>query len=148
MGASASTRPSDHLSEGVKFDTSKPTFELLPDDALAAIQKVLDFGAHKYAARNWEKGMGWGRVWNACLRHLWAWMRRDHADPESGMSHLWHAGCCILFLIAYEIRRVGQDDRPPSLDPVVGFCELCEGPMDAGCTSQGCPSHSRASAPD
>lgn len=50
---------------GVKFDQGKPGYELLPDDALAAIQKVLDFGAKKYAARNWELGMDWTRPWNA-----------------------------------------------------------------------------------
>lgn len=101
--------------KGLKFDQGKPTFELLPDDALAAIQKVLDFGATKYAARNWELGMEWLRPWNACFRHLWAWVRREPCDPETGMSHLWHAGCCILFLIAYEMRQVGVDNRPTSL---------------------------------
>lgn len=102
------------LEHGTKFDQGKPGFELLPDDALAAIQKVLDFGAVKYDARNWEKGMNWKRAWNACLRHLWAWMRREECDPETRMSHLWHAGCCILFLIAWEMRKVGADDRPPA----------------------------------
>jgi hypothetical protein len=33
-------------------------------------------------------------------------------DPETGFSHHWHAGCCVIILIAYEIRKVGRDDRP------------------------------------
>jgi hypothetical protein len=102
-------------SQGVKFDDSKPRFHLLPDDALSAIQLVLDYGEQKYAARNWELGMEWLRPWNACLRHLWAWLRREPCDPESGMSHLWHAGCCILFLIAFEMRNAGEDNRPPTV---------------------------------
>ena len=102
---------------GIKLDGGKPTFSLLPDDALAAIHHVLNFGALKYSARNWELGMDWMRPWNACLRHLWAWARRAPCDPETGKSHLLHAGCCILFLIAYELRKVGTDDRPP---PVPG----------------------------
>jgi Domain of unknown function (DUF5664) len=101
------------LQEGRKDDTGKITFDLLPDDALAAIQKILDFGAKKYAPRNWEKGMNWLRVWNACMRHLWAWVRCEKEDPESKLSHLWHAGCCILFLISFEIRKIGTDDRNP-----------------------------------
>lgn len=105
------------LSIGQKFDGGKPTFHLLPDDAIAEIQKVLEFGAQKYAPRNWERGMAWCRVWNACLRHLWAWSRREEVDPETGLSHLAHAACCILFLLAYEQRRVGEDDRPPKIDP-------------------------------
>lgn len=106
----------DKSTTGVKFDTGKPTFELLPDDALAGIQKVLDFGAQKYSARNWEKGMNWTRPWNATMRHLWAWMRGERVDPETGLSPLLHAGCEILFLIAYEMRNVGVDDRPPILE--------------------------------
>ena len=104
----------DLTKEGAKFDTGKATWTLIPFDAVASIQKILDFGAAKYAPRNWELGMAWSRPWNACLRHLDAWMRREPADPETGLSHLWHAGCCILFLIAYELRGVGTDDRPQS----------------------------------
>lgn len=97
--------------EARKDDGGKPTFEYLPEDALAAINEILIFGAKKYGPRNWEQGMNWLRCWNACLRHLWAWARREPCDPETGKSHLWHAGCCILFLITYELRSVGTDDR-------------------------------------
>ena len=65
----------------------------------------------KTGDRNWEKGMKWGRVYGALMRHLWAWWRGEKADPETGMSHLWHAGCCIAFLITYEQRGIGEDDR-------------------------------------
>ena len=98
--------------EGLKYDGDKPPLHLLPPDALYAITEILDFGAKKYAPRNWEKGMDWSRLYRATLGHLFQWFMRKGADPETGKSHLWHAGCCILFLIAYEIRGVGQDDRP------------------------------------
>lgn len=111
--------PAPDLTQGLKFDQGKPGFDLLPDDALAEIQRVLEFGAKKYAMRNWEKGMAWRRLWNASLRHLWAWIRREPADPETGLSHLAHAGCCILFLLSYELRAAGEDDRPPA-PPVRG----------------------------
>lgn len=100
---------------GLKYDYGKPTFEYLPDDALAEINKVLTFGARKYDARNWEKGMSWLRCWNAAFRHLWAWARGEKLDPETGLPHLAHAGCCVLFLISYELRSVGVDDRLPVL---------------------------------
>ena len=32
-------------------------------------------------------------------------------DTETGYSHLWHAACCLMFLIAYEARGSGTDDR-------------------------------------
>ena len=77
-----------------------------------AIAKVLAFGADKYSERNWEKGMVWSRPFSALLRHITAWWGGEDKDEETGYSHLWHAGCCILFLIAFEIRGIGLDDRP------------------------------------
>lgn len=98
--------------EGRKDDGGKARHDLLPPELSESVAKVLAFGAHKYGERNWEKGMKWGRPFAACMRHLWAWWRGERADPETGMSHLWHAGCCIAFLIAYEARNIGVDDRP------------------------------------
>lgn len=98
--------------EGVKFDEGKTPFELLPPELLFGVSEVLEFGAKKYAARNWELGMSWGRVFGALMRHMWKWWGGESTDQETGMSHLWHAGCCIAFLIAYEQRGVGTDDRP------------------------------------
>lgn len=98
--------------EGRKDDGSKLPVHLVPFDAVERITEVLRFGAAKYAPRNWEKGMDWSRVYSALMRHMWAWWRGERADPETGFSHLWHAGCCIMFLIAYEDRQIGNDDRP------------------------------------
>jgi hypothetical protein len=99
-------------SEGVKFDQDKVPLDLLPVDSLWSIAKVLAFGAKKYGAHNWAKGMAWSRVYGALLRHITQWWQKEESDIESGMSHLWHAGCCILFLIAFELRKIGKDDRP------------------------------------
>ena len=97
---------------GRKDDAAKDRFELLPSDALRAIAVILTFGAAKYGDRNWEKGMKWSRVYGALQRHLNDWWQGEALDAETGKSHLAHAGCCLLFLIAYEIRSVGEDDRP------------------------------------
>lgn len=100
--------------EGRKDDKDKCRIELFPGDGLKAISWVLTFGAKKYDDRNWELGMGYSRVFGALQRHLWAWWQKenDGKDEETGYSHLWHAGCCIVFLIVYEARGVGRDDRP------------------------------------
>lgn len=98
--------------EGVKYDGGKPPYHLLPPELLDGVAKVLDFGAQKYSERNWERGMDWSRCFSALQRHSWAWWGGEDLDPETGMSHLWHMGCCIAFLIAYEQRSVGKDNRP------------------------------------
>lgn len=100
------------LEHGFKADAGKLPYHLLPPDAVEEILKVLEFGANKYAPRNWEKGMAWSRPFSALMRHMWAWWRGENADPETGLSHLAHAGCCILFLLGYELRKIGEDDRP------------------------------------
>ena len=97
---------------GVKHDQGKAPWHLLPLDGLRAVISVLAFGAKKYGERNWEKGMDWHRPYDALHRHMASWWEREEGDPETGFSHLWHAGCCVLFLIVYEIRGVGTDDRP------------------------------------
>ena len=102
------------LGHGTKQDTGKIQYELIPPELPEAVADILTFGAKKYAPRNWELGMKWSRVFGALMRHLWAWWNPlvSDKDPETGRSHLWHAACCIAFLIAYEARQVGEDDRP------------------------------------
>tara|TARA_R110000823_G_scaffold9739_10_gene33723 strand:- start:1403 stop:1747 length:345 start_codon:yes stop_codon:yes gene_type:complete len=97
--------------QAVKFDHDKIPYELLAPEFLEATATVLGFGADKYGARNWELGMVWSRPFAAMMRHMWAWWKGESLDPESGLPHLHHAACCLMFLIAYEERNVGEDDR-------------------------------------
>lgn len=97
---------------GVKYDVGKVRMELLPPELLSGTATILTFGAEKYSDRNWEEGMKWSRVFGALMRHMWAWWGGEDNDPETGHSHLWHAACCIAFLMAYEQRQIGEDDRP------------------------------------
>lgn len=100
--------------EGRKDDQGKLPYELLAPELLEEVSAVLKFGAEKYAARNWEQGMAWSRPFGALMRHMWAWWNpsQSSVDEETGYSHLAHAACCIMFLLAYEKRGVGLDDRP------------------------------------
>lgn len=96
---------------GHKDDRGKVRMELIPPELLVAVGDVLTFGAEKYADRNWEHGLKWSRPFGALMRHMWAWWGGEQKDPETGRSHLWHAACCIAFLVAYEERGDGEDDR-------------------------------------
>lgn len=96
---------------GVKHDAAKLRYDLIPPEALDAVAAVLGYGAAKYGVRNWERGMSWGRVFGASMRHLWAWWRGEETDSESGLSHLAHAACGVCFLLAYSARKAGTDDR-------------------------------------
>lgn len=96
---------------GSKFDAGKPRIDLIAPEFIFGTAEVLAYGAAKYAPRNWEHGMSWGRCFGAMMRHMWAWWRGEACDRETGFSHLWHAACCLMFLVAYEQRGTGRDDR-------------------------------------
>lgn len=98
-------------SVAVKQDDGKNRVDLLPIGPLEDIAEILTFGANKYADHNWRKGFKWSRLLGALLRHVFAWSRGEKCDPETGKSHLAHAGCCILFLLEHEKRGLGEDDR-------------------------------------
>lgn len=102
----------DPKMEGRKDDDEKLRFDLIDSDLLIELSKVLTFGAQKYGARNWEKGMKWSRVFGALMRHMWVWWKGEKCDPETNMPHLAHAAACVMFLLAYEAREMGEDDRP------------------------------------
>lgn len=106
--------------EGRKDDQGKTRIELIPPSLVFAVGDILTFGAKKYADRNWEQGIKWSRVFGGLMRHMWSWWRGENLDPETGKSHLWHAACCLAFLIEYETTHPELDDRPntkPAIAP-------------------------------
>ena len=96
---------------GVKMDSGKLRFDLIPPWALEMLAAVFTTGAMKYLDRNWEKGMRWGRIFAALNRHLWAFWRGETVDPEDGISHMIHAAWCCIVLYEYWLHKIGQDDR-------------------------------------
>lgn len=98
---------------GIKHDDGKTRYDLLPVDALEEVAVVLMHGANRYGDRNWEKGISYSRIYRALLGHIWAWWMKSGPDKDTGRSHLAHAACCVLFLLAYERRGMEKfDDRP------------------------------------
>ena len=75
------------------------------------VARVAEYGATKYAERNWERGMSWGHCFSGAMRHLWAWWSGEETDPESGCSHLAHAAWNCMALWEYRRRAIGTDNR-------------------------------------
>lgn len=86
---------------GLKFDEGKRRWDLLPFEAIDPILDVIAFGANKYAPENW-RGLASAkqRYFAALLRHLSKWAQGEIYDVESGLPHLAHAGCNIVFLLS------------------------------------------------
>lgn len=99
----------------VKHDDGKADWSLVPFESLEGMVKVLEFGAKKYDGWNWTTngGFSYMRVMRSCLRHLFAWSRGEDIDPESGLSHIHHAMCNLLFISHYigNKDKYNKDDR-------------------------------------
>ena len=93
--------------EALKFDNGKLPMDLLDPEWMEGVAQVLQFGAQKYAAHNWRKGMEWSRLYAAIQRHLNAFAKGWEYDDETGLSHLLHASCGLMFL--YEMQRYRRD---------------------------------------
>lgn len=97
-------------SEGRKYDSGKPMYNLLPADALEEVVKVLTFGATKYNEpaheENWRKVQHpEQRYFAAMQRHVWATRKGEMNDPESGISHYAHAITNLLFLLQAQLEQ-------------------------------------------
>ena|SRR5258707_14623814 len=102
------------LPGGHKADGGKLEFDFIAQlhDALASVNRVMVFGAKKYASRNWEKkGFLYLRYCNAAIRHIFAYINGEDCDPETGEPHFAHAACCVLFALSHILRATGMDTR-------------------------------------
>ena len=104
-------------SEGVKYDSKKPKMNLLPPKAIVEISKVLTFGAAKYDAENWRKLDDLQNRYTAgALRHIFAHMDGEDLDPETNLSHLAHAMCCLLFKLEIELEERFKEEESRKTD--------------------------------
>ena len=112
IGDTHETQTTGPLSDNAaKNDYGKLRWVLMPWDALSEVVRVLMFGASRYGRNNWTQGMAHTRFSDAAIRHIIAWQHGQDRDEESGVHHLAHAACGLLFLVAYSLRGIGTDDR-------------------------------------
>lgn len=107
----AGTTKAELKTHGVKYDTEKNRLDLLDIEWMEEVGKVLTYGAIKYSPDNWRIGISYRRLIGAALRHLFAFARGEDFDPETGLSHLSHASCCIMFLFSHQKYQRDLDDR-------------------------------------
>ena len=96
---------------GIKHDQEKADMSLLSPIAMLRIAEVMTFGKKKYSAHNWRGGFIWSRPAAAAIRHIFAWLGGEDKDPETGLSHLAHCACCLMFLLEFETTKPELDDR-------------------------------------
>ena len=96
---------------GEKHDTGKSPLGLIDRTAIEGLARILEYGAGKYSTNNWRGGLSYSRVYDAALRHLMAFIDGEDNDKESGLPHVDHAFCCLMFLSNFVHTRPDLDDR-------------------------------------
>lgn len=102
------------MSNGRKFDSTKPKMYLLPPKATIEVSKVLTFGAEKYDEENWRYlDNAQNRYTGGALRHIFAHIDGELKDEETDCSHLAHAICCLMFKLELELEN-GKNNKEES----------------------------------
>lgn len=87
-----------------KFDDDKIQPSLITPSYIKGTAKVLTLGAKKYSKDNWQKCDDRSRYEDALLRHILAYQSGEKCDPETGLSHLYHASCNLMFLDHFDMK--------------------------------------------
>lgn len=95
----------------VKNDDGKYDPTYLSQEMVELVSRVRAFGTKKYSRNNWKKGFKITRSLAAALRHIFAYLKGEDNDPESGLSHLGHAICSIEHAVYDSIHHKENDDR-------------------------------------
>jgi len=76
---------------------------------IISIEKVLQFGAEKYGVNQWQNVPdAQERFKDALMRHTYndeGEFILDEIDAESGLKHVYHALCNIMFLMWFELKE-------------------------------------------
>jgi len=102
--------------EVLKYAEGKPSYSVLPYDALEQVIKVFEYGAGKYGRPfTYRAGIPFSRLFESAMRHLvyWYYWHEDY-DPETNCYHLAHAAANCLMLLTY-LDKAKMDDRPEEI---------------------------------
>lgn len=80
-----------------RFNVGKLKWSLVHFASIAPMVTVLMFGANKYSADNWKKGLDLKEILESMQRHLAALFDGEVVDPESGELHIGHIMCNAMF---------------------------------------------------
>ena len=85
-----------------KYDGEKTRLDLVEPSLIEAVGRVRTYGVSKYKAEQSWRNVEPSRYIAAAMRHFEAYRKGEKDDPESGLPHLWHCACNIMFLIEME----------------------------------------------
>lgn len=103
------------MEQGKRFNKGKLRQSIAPFGALHQVMAVAEFGAEKYGARNYQKGLPISSFLDSAYRHAYlSFQAGEDNDPESGLPHLAHAAWNLLAALEQMQSLPELDDRKPN----------------------------------
>lgn len=96
---------------GMRHNEGKPRWSLVDFDALEPMVRVLEYGAQKYGDNNWKKGLKTTEICESLLRHIFAYLRGEDIDLESGLPQIGFILSNAKFLSYMHLFRPDCDTR-------------------------------------
>jgi|SRR5690606_20150416 len=115
---------SKEKNKGLRYNEGKAQWSLVDFDALLPMVQVLEFGAEKYSADNWKGGLKTTEIIESMLRHVYAYLRGEDVDLESGLPHTGHIMCNAMFLSYMHEFRKDYDTRRSDVKKQIGMVKL------------------------
>ena len=111
----STAQPMPTCSTGAVRDalTSKIQTHLVPFELIAFAAIGLNYGAEKYAPRNFEQGLPLSAHLNSIDRHTRALMAGENVDTESGLLHVHLLASSVAMLAHNWHNAVCEIDIPP-----------------------------------
>jgi hypothetical protein len=94
-----------------RFNDSKRQWNLMHLPSFEPMVQVLEYGAKKYSPNQWKKGFPITEIYDSLMRHMIAFMNGEDNDPESGLPHIGHIQCNIMFMAYVKENHPKFDDR-------------------------------------
>lgn len=93
-----------------RYNEGKAKFSLIDPSFEEGVARVLTFGAEKYGEENWKRSAGTENhdsfvrgCYDSMRRHLNALGHGENTDGESGLPHLDHVACNVMFIRYYDL---------------------------------------------
>ena len=84
-------------SKGLRYNEGKRKWSLVHFKSLEPMIEVLEYGATKYAPKNWQKGLEKDEILESLQRHVAKLFDGEEIDQESGLHHIGHIMCNAMF---------------------------------------------------
>lgn len=83
---------------------------MVPPKFLEDLGRLYAFGAKKYDRNNWKRGYKWSLTVDALFRHLFAVLKGEWVDKETGLPHIVAVGWHCIALYTFYNDQLGTDD--------------------------------------